>query len=369
MGARDLDVGGEQMLGVPPSTDAEMTASITSPWLRAVAPAVVARCFNDIEMDASEEDVRAAVIAVAAAIASSDPGRADGHDVFLCNRVLGMFRAELISRWSDSGQIPTPALSLLSGAEALAEALRRSDRLQPRDGLPGGATFVAGVAHDLRSPLTSILFLAETLLSERSGPVNETQKRQLGIIYSAALGLVSVASDIIELVRGGDGLTERKPTLFSVTEMLESVHDIVRPMAEEKGLRVQLFPPSVDLRLGYPLAVSRILLNLTTNGLKFTDSGFVEISVRSMGESRVEFSVRDTGRGFTSDAIDDLYQPFRRSRDGRKYGFSGAGLGLAISRKLVAALGSSLQVESRATWGTRFFFELDLPPGPRDSQS
>jgi signal transduction histidine kinase len=366
MSAGDVETDRLQGGSVVGSADAELAASIASPWLRAVAPAVVTRCFNDLEIEGSEEDVRAAVSGVAAAVTAADPQVVEGYDTFLCRRVLELFRSELVARWCETGQIPTQGLSLLQGLENVSHALHRAGRLQPRDGLPGGATFVAGVAHDLRSPLTSILFLAETLLTERSGPVNDSQRRQLGIIYSAALGLVSVASDIIELVRGGDGLTERRPTLFSVTEMLESVHDIVRPMAEEKGIRVQLFPPSVDLRLGYPLALSRVLLNLTTNGLKFTDNGFVEIAVHSTGGARVEFSVRDTGKGFSASAIDDLYQPFRRSPDGRKYGFSGAGLGLAISRKLVAAMGSSLQVESRATWGTRFFFEMDLPPGPRD---
>jgi signal transduction histidine kinase len=79
---------------------------------------------------------------------------------------------------------------------------------------------------------------------------------------------------------------------------------------------------------------------------------------------RAEFSVRDTGKGYAPELIDNLYQPFRRTRDGRKYGFSGTGLGLAISNKLVAAMGASLEVESRPSWGTRFFFEIDLPPAP-----
>lgn len=363
---RDVDVSPDD--GTTPVASADLAAAIASPWLRAVAPAVVVRCLNDIELEGGETEIRQAAVLVARAIAASDPASLEGIQPYVGRRLLERFRTELIELWS-GGNMPSQAIELLRGMEVTAEALRRADRLQPRDGLPGGAAFVAGVAHDLRSPLTSILFLAETLLTERSGAISDTQKRQLGIIYSAALGLVSVASDIIELVRGGEGLTERKPTAFSVTEMLESVHDIVRPMAEEKGLRVQLFPPSVDLRMGYPLALSRVLLNLTTNGLKFTDSGFVEIAVRSIGADRVEFSVRDTGKGFAPDAMDRLYEPFRRSSDGRKYGFSGAGLGLAISRKLVAAMGATLQVESRATWGTRFFFELRLPPSPPQSPS
>jgi signal transduction histidine kinase len=274
----------------------------------------------------------------------------------------------LLREWSERLEPPdaTDMLDLLRSFERVGRTLPKSAAAStlepPATALPGGLEFIAGVAHDLRSPLTSILFLAETLHAEKSGDINDIQRRQLGIIYSAALGLVSVASDIIELARGGEDLTERRPMPFSVTEVLESVHDIVRPMAEEKGLRVQLFPPAVDQRTGYPLALSRVLLNLTTNGLKFTDSGFVEISCRATTDTRVEFSVRDTGKGYSTDAIDNLYQPFRRSRDGKKYGFSGTGLGLAISRKLVTAMGSRLEVETRPKWGTRFHFELELPP-------
>jgi signal transduction histidine kinase len=261
---------------------------------------------------------------------------------------------------SDARELPAGGTDVDRATERGQRPAGSGERLP----MPDGYEFAAGVAHDLRSPLTSILFLAETLLSGQSGPTNEAQRRQLGIIYSAALGLTSVASDIIELVRGGDGLTEREPMLFSVTEILESVHDIVRPMAEEKGLGVHLFPPAIDHRLGYPLALSRVLLNLTTNGLKFTDSGFVEIAVRATSPTHLEFSVRDTGRGYGDEALQTLYEPFRRTRAGKGFGFSGSGLGLAISRKLISAMGSTLEVETRARWGSRFHFEVELPPGP-----
>jgi signal transduction histidine kinase len=78
----------------------------------------------------------------------------------------------------------------------------------------------------------------------------------------------------------------------------------------------------------------------------------------------LEFSVRDTGRGYDPEALETLYEPFRRTTAGDRFGFSGTGLGLAISRKLVAAMGSNLEVETRPRWGTRFYFEVALPPAP-----
>jgi signal transduction histidine kinase len=79
----------------------------------------------------------------------------------------------------------------------------------------------------------------------------------------------------------------------------------------------------------------------------------------------VEFSVRDTGHGISQEALANLYQPFRRSRgrSGRTgYFFSGTGLGLAMCRKLIEAMGSELKFETKPDWGTRFFFEVNMPP-------
>jgi signal transduction histidine kinase len=232
-----------------------------------------------------------------------------------------------------------------------------ADRLSGPDGLE----LVVEVAHDLRSPLTSILFLAETLQRGRSGPLTPVQERQLGLIYSAAFGLSSVASDVIELARGGDRLVDLDPIPFSIADIFESVRDIVLPIAEEKGLQVQVHTPDVEFRVGHPVALSRVLLNLTTNALKFTTEGLVEVQGIPLDGDRVEFSVRDTGRGIPPQHMASLYEPFRRRQKPGEYAFSGSGLGLSICRKLVEAMGSTMQVETESGAGTRFHFVLALP--------
>ena len=166
----------------------------------------------------------------------------------------------------------------------------------------------------------------------------------------------------MELARGGDRLVDRDPAPFSVAEIFESVRDVVEPIAAEKGLALRLEPPTTDHRVGHPMALSRVLLNLTTNALKFTDDGSVTLSAVASGRHAVEFSVADTGRGISPEALEHLYQPFRRSGAHDGYAFSGTGLGLAICRKLVEAMGSTLEVETVADQGTRFHFVLDLPP-------
>ena len=248
----------------------------------------------------------------------------------------------------------SPAEAILPGGHAIGDYLTGLEGLE----------ILAEVAHDLRSPLTSILTLAETLQRGASGEVNELQTRQLGLIYSAALALSSTTSDIIELAHGGERLADREPMPFSVHEILESVTDIVQPMADEKGIEIKTLPPISDQRLGYPLPLSRVLLNLTTNSLKFIEEGYVELSLHSAGCSRVVVSVRDTGPGINLEALATLYQPFRSApqRGDGGHVFSGTGLGLAICRKLVQAMDSRLELETRPNWGTRFFFGLELPP-------
>ena len=283
----------------------------------------------------------------------------------LGRRLLELLRSEVVESWREVGVPDTELLPLLVAMERVRVTIQPNwaqtfaQQLSGSDGL----ALLMDVAHDLRSPLTSILVLAETLQRGQSGGVNEVQRRQLGLIYTAALGLSSVASDIIEFTQGGDQLVEQDPSAFSVTAMLESVRDIVRPIAEEKHLTVRLLAPTHDQRMGYPVALSRVLLNLTTNALKFTDAGYVELVAQeaSDGSDRIEFAVRDSGRGITPDKITTLFQPLRKESGRRGQLFSQTGLGLTICRKLAAAMKSELKVESRTGWGTRFYFELELP--------
>ena len=286
----------------------------------------------------------------------------------LGRHLLELVRGEMLRSWRavEPPADPVDVLAVLEATFTVHRAIEPEEWEAFRNRLsgPDGLDLVVGVAHDLRSPLTSILFLAETLSRGRSGAVNELQARQLRLIYSAALGLNSLASDVIELARGGDRLIETDPEAFSLGEMLESLHDMVRPIAEEKGLEIRYNLPPSDRRIGRPLLLSRVLLNLVTNSLKFTDAGYVDIHARATGITGVEFAVSDTGHGISADALAHLYEPFqkrtsRRSKKGQH--FSGTGLGLAMCRRLVEAMGAELKCESAEGQGTRFWFEVDLP--------
>lgn len=304
------------------------------------------------------------IVVAVAALANGDPVPAVSTGRLGRRLVERMRRAYVAAVAAHGGAIDGAGLlRMVTAFETLGEQLepawdeRFADRLSGSDGLE----LVVEIAHDLRSPLTSILFLAETLQRGRSGDVSPLQQRQLGLIYSAAFGLSSVTSDVIDLARGGDRLVDLEPLPFSLADIFESVSDIVQPIAEEKGLEVRLRPPEQNTRIGQPVALSRVLLNLTTNALKFTDKGFVEIQGANVGGDRFELSVRDTGRGIPADSMTMLFEPFRRRQRRDDYAFSGSGLGLLICRKLVEAMEGELKVETGPA-GTRFYFVIDLPP-------
>jgi signal transduction histidine kinase len=304
---------------------------------------------------------------VARAIALRDPAScaSDRPAIRMLRRhLLELIRAETIRRWRAEPEPPDPAemLATLDAFEAALAALDNSFDRSFRERLAsyGGADLLVGVAHDFRSPLTSIMFLAETLRRGQSGPITDLQRQQLGIIYAAALGLTTVASDVIEIARDGGSMLDHGPLPFSVGEVLDGVMRLVAPMAEEKAVELRIVRPDGDQRVGYPVLLSRVMLNLTTNAIKFTDDGHVEMAARANGPRTLEFSVTDTGRGLSAEAIANLYQPFRRNRTERGFHFSGTGLGLAISRRLVEEMGGSLRFDTTPGRGTRFHFELNL---------
>ncbi len=335
------------------------------------AAEVLVEQWDRYRTDAVSQTEVAAVLATltarVAAVLTGRQGEPTNEMVSPLERKLlaGLRRTVLTGEADDPTSGRDQMLVLLRAIEAVAESLDPawSEQFQDRLTGPSGLDLVVEVAHDLRSPLTSILFLAETMLRGRSGPLTALQERQLGLVYSAAFGLNAVASDVIELVRGGDRLVGREALPFSVTEVLESVNDIVLPIAEEKGLKLTLAGPIHDMRIGHPGALNRVLLNLTTNALKFTSDGGVEVRLTEEGShpERLRCTVRDSGRGIPEAAMSTLFEPFRRRHQAGDYAFSGSGLGLSICRKLVEAMGSTLEVETVLGEGTTFAFAVELP--------
>ncbi|HET7228567.1 MAG TPA: HAMP domain-containing sensor histidine kinase [Longimicrobium sp.] len=274
-------------------------------------------------------------------------------------RRLRLLQRQVEREWLAAPEPPT-AHHMLRVMRGFRDCRRRVAEEAPPPLLPPDPLeMLTEVAHDLRSPLTSILFLADTLQRGDSGPLSDLQRRQIELIYGAALRLSSLASDVVEMAQPGDRLVGSNPVPFSVTETLYAVRDMVMPMAEEKRIDLRAEPPAHDRRVGHPAALGRVLLNLVVNALKYTHEGFVEMRARSSA-ARVLFVVRDTGPGLPAPNAETVFEPFRPAAGGERQ-FSGTGLGLAISRRLVRAMGSELRYQTCAGHGTEFYFSLHLP--------
>jgi len=288
-------------------------------------------------------------------------------DRLLARRLGEALSRGILAYWRDHpGGDPADYLDTLTALDRLTQGLlnEHAGDFAARLADPDGYELVVEVAHDLRSPLNSITFLAETLRSGHSGPVTDQQRAQLGLIYGASLGITAIVSDVVDLAHAGGEAFEEEPRPFSIHATFESVKSLVKPLAEVKGVEFRTSIAVNDRALGHPLSLSRILANLVINGLKFTEHGWVEVSAGPAGPEQVEFSVRDTGRGINEENQKKLFEPFRKSSSRKGSFFSSSGLGLSISRRLLLSLGSELNFETRPDWGTRFYFTLHLPPVP-----
>ena len=282
-------------------------------------------------------------------------------------RLLAAIRRSLLERWH-RGHLALDqdrVLALLHSIDLLAEepVNGAAEDLELPLTEPEAFRLVAEVVHDLRSPLTSILFLSEALRNGQSGSLTGLQERQLGLIYSAALGLTGVTNDLMTIAqeqRCGP-FDEADADVFSLHDTFEAVREMVAPVAEAKRIALRFGVNYSGHRLGYAGPLGRVLLNLTTNAIRFTpEGGSVEVLADPVATDTVEVSVRDTGRGIPPEEMAELFQPFKKSRGREDFFFAASGLGLSIVRRLLKNMDSELTIDSRVGRGTRFSFIVSL---------
>ena len=219
--------------------------------------------------------------------------------------------------------------------------------------------FLANMSHEIRTPMNAIIGLSHRCLQTA---LDDKQRDYISKVNHSARGLLGIINDILDFSRiEADKLTLEEAD-FELQAALSNVESMIGQLAEDKGLRMKISVTSdvPMFLLGDALRLGQVLTNLSSNAVKFTDVGVVtlSVSVKSADDKTVEleFSVRDTDIGLTSEQIALLFQPFSQadSSTSRKYG--GTGLGLVICKRLVEMMHGRIWVESIPGHGSDFRF-------------
>jgi len=228
------------------------------------------------------------------------------------------------------------------------------------------ADFTAMIAHDLRSPLTNVIGIAEMMKDGLFGLVNEDQKKWLGKLGVGARNLVNLVSDFLDLSKLEAGHIELTKENVDLKELIESNLESYQLLGRDKKItfRSSIDPdlPTVDAD---PRRLDQVLSNLLSNAVKFTPEGRqIEVGARAEDSQSVNFWVRDTGVGIPKEEIGSLFEKYKQASNTGKGSHNGTGLGLVICKMIVETHGGRIWIDSEEEKGTTVFVSLPVLPGP-----
>jgi two-component system, sensor histidine kinase and response regulator len=223
--------------------------------------------------------------------------------------------------------------------------------------------FLANMSHEIRTPMNAILGLNHLQMKTKMTGKQKDYGQKIG---RAAQNLLGIINDILDFSKIEAGKIEIESIDFSLDGVLDNVSNLMNVKAQQKNLEliVSRNGEIPDDLIGDPLRLSQVLTNLTTNAIKFTDKGEIEIKVEIIeqidSKLKLKFCVRDTGIGLTEEQSGKLFQSFQQADTSttRKYG--GTGLGLTISKKLVELMNGEIGVTSIPEVGSTFYFTTVL---------
>jgi PAS domain S-box-containing protein len=222
--------------------------------------------------------------------------------------------------------------------------------------------FIAIVSHELRTPLNAILGYAEMLREAVYGQVNEKQKNVSSRIMTNSQRLLEIVSDLLDQAQIEAGKLKIQMVACKPAVLLDNVHGVMEKFASDKNLNLitELDPSMPPIIMGDPQRLQQIIVNLTNNAVKFTDSGSVKVKIAPLNEKNWQIQTIDTGNGIPKEALDYIFESFRQV-DGlstRQHG--GVGLGLSIVKQLVERMNGKITVESGIGKGSTFTVTLPL---------
>jgi signal transduction histidine kinase len=220
--------------------------------------------------------------------------------------------------------------------------------------------FVASVSHELRTPLTSILGYTEFLLDDKTGPLNDEQRRFLAIVNRSSGRLLRLVGDLLFIAQLDATNLRLEPAPLSLTRLVEEAVDAALPAASIKDLVLTVTSSAVPEMVGDAARLSQLLDNLISNAIKFTQNGSVTVTLEELAGTAV-IEVSDTGMGIPAAEQSRLFQRFYRTSAANLQAIQGSGLGLSIAKAITEGHGGTIECQSVEHAGTTFQIRLPLP--------
>lgn len=221
-------------------------------------------------------------------------------------------------------------------------------------------TFLSSTSHELRTPLTGIISLTDIVLKSDSRSLSDTSREYLDMVVNSAKRLSLLINDILDYSLIKANKLHLHKEIFDLHPLVNTTIKLLQPMAHPKGIELLNKLPKVIPEVEADRdRVQQIFLNLMTNGIKYSDQGWVKVEARVV-DSMLEISVSDTGLGIPKNEQTAVFDSFHQLNDLKQGSAEGAGLGLSITKRLVELHGGRIKLQSTLGKGSYFIFTLPI---------